>query len=381
MFYFGIDWSQAYHHLCILNEAGARVSHIKFEHSPTGFAKIEHERCNLKVPASECLVGIETSYNSVVDFLLDRNYPVHIVPPRATNGYRNRQRGSGAYDDDSDAALLASIMRTDRDSHPRLRRNTALTQQILAQVRLIESLRVSIQRQSNQLRAVLQRTYPEALGLFGDLTAQITLQFLMAYPTAAEASALSRDAFEAFCRQQGYTRTDLIPRRYAHLVAAAPSADPTVVRAHRYQVRILAQVLLPQVRCRTQALAGLGHLFEQHPDAFIFAYLPGAGPLLAPALLAKFGDHRDRFPAPESVQAQAGTCPVTERSGKRKKRVKFLLQEGTCPVLTSTGLSLSPPSHTRSPIGSPCGLLSHPVHCPAGGLWAYHVPRSNHRMG
>jgi transposase len=187
MVYFGIDWSENHHNMCIQNEAGARVSRIEFEHSPTGFAKIEAERRKLAVPASECPVGIETSYNIVVDFLLERSYPVHVVPPHATKGYRNRQRGSGAYDDDSDAALLASIMRTDRASHPCLRPNTALTQQILAQVRLIELLRNSIQRQGNQLRAVLLRTYAEAVGLFSDLTSPITLEFLSAYPTAQEA--------------------------------------------------------------------------------------------------------------------------------------------------------------------------------------------------
>jgi transposase len=50
--------------------------------------------------------------------------------------------------------------------------------------------------------------------------------------------------------------------------------------------------------------------------------LPGAGKLLAPALLTKFGDDRQRFPTPAAVQALAGTCPVTEQSGKRKV-IKF----------------------------------------------------------
>jgi transposase len=54
----------------------------------------------------------------------------------------------------------------------------------------------------------------------------------------------------------------------------------------------------------------------------IFQSLPGTGDLLAPGLLVKFGDHRDRFPQARDVQALAGTCPVTERSGKRKL-VKF----------------------------------------------------------
>ncbi len=66
----------------------------------------------------------------------------------------------------------------------------------------------------------------------------------------------------------------------------------------------------------------LQHLFCQHPDQAIFASLPGAGRLLAPALLAKFGDDRQRFTTSGSVQALAGTCPVTDRSGKRRV-VKF----------------------------------------------------------
>jgi transposase len=198
---FGIDWSEDHHTLCIRHAAGAAISRVALEHSLTGFDRIEVERRKLKVPASDCLVAIETSDNLVVDFLLEPDYPVYLVPPQATEGYRQRQRRSGTHDDDSDAALLADILRTDRESHRRLRPNTALTQHILAQVRLIEILRRSIQRQSNQLRAVLRRSY-------------------------------------------------------------------------------------------------------------------------APAVLAKFGDHRDRFPAAANVPALAGTCPVTQPSGKRK-RVKF----------------------------------------------------------
>jgi len=76
------------------------------------------------------------------------------------------------------------------------------------------------------------------------------------------------------------------------------------------------------MRCRLQAIAQLEAWFDQHPDAFIFKSMPGAGDLLAPGLLVKFGDHRDRFPTAGEVQALAGTCPVTVRSGKRKL-VKF----------------------------------------------------------
>ena len=43
---------------------------------------------------------------------------------------------------------------------------------------------------------------------------------------------------------------------------------------------------------------------------------------MAPALLAKQGDDRQRFTSTTSLQALAGTCPVTMASGKCK-RVTF----------------------------------------------------------
>ena len=322
MFYFGIDWSENHHNLCIQSDVGATISELELKHTLEGFEQLDLERQKLGVPSTDCLVAIETSHNLLVDYLLDRDYVVYLIPPQATDGYRTRRRSSGARTDETDAAVLAKALRTDLDCHRRLRPNSTLTQQILAQVRLIEVLRRSIQRQSNQLRAVLLRIYPQALGLFGTLTAQINLHFLMTYPTAQEALALSQSEFEAFCRNHRYCRAGLISRRYAQLMAPAPEANPSAVQAYRDQVRILAELLLPQVRRRIEALALLDQLFSQHPDAFIFESLPGAGELLAPALLAKFGDHRDRFPTAGSVQALAGTCPVTEASGRRKI-VKF----------------------------------------------------------
>jgi transposase len=45
--------------------------------------------------------------------------------------------------------------------------------------------------------------------------------------------------------------------------------------------------------------------------------LPGAGPALAPRLLAAFGERRERFPNAAAVQKYVGVAPVTERSGNK----------------------------------------------------------------
>jgi transposase len=53
-----------------------------------------------------------------------------------------------------------------------------------------------------------------------------------------------------------------------------------------------------------------------HPDFAIFHSFPGAGPALAPRLLAAFGAQRDRYQAAADLQTFSGVAPVTQRSGK-----------------------------------------------------------------
>ena len=93
---------------------------------------------------------------------------------------------------------------------------------------------------------------------------------------------------------------------------------PGTVLVYQQEAVQLAALLLSLIQLKNRTLREITSLFAQHPDASIFASLPGAGELLAPSLLVKFGDDRQRFPLARSVQALAGTCPVTDSSGKRK---------------------------------------------------------------
>jgi transposase len=56
--------------------------------------------------------------------------------------------------------------------------------------------------------------------------------------------------------------------------------------------------------------------FNVHPDMAIFDSFPGAGPALAPRLLAAMGSDRGRFESASEVQKYSGIAPVTNRSGK-----------------------------------------------------------------
>jgi transposase len=253
---------------------------------------------------------------------LGEYHQVYVIPPSVVKSTRGRYGQSGARSDERDAFLLADLLRTDRARLQPWRPDSLLTRQMRAKVSLIHHLTGHVVRLSSRLRAVLLRYYPGMVQVFSSLRTQIALQFICTYPTPQAAAALTWPEFQALARQHHYPNPKKLPRCFARLQAGQPQASDETVLVYQQEAVQLASLLLATVQAKNQALQALQRLFRQHPDCAVFVSLPGAGALLAPALLTKFGDDRQRFPTPASVQALAGTCPVTDESGKRKV-VKF----------------------------------------------------------
>ncbi len=315
----GIDWSETHHDICFMNDAGAVVTRMAVPHSPDGFLKLENTRQQLGVTVNECRVGLETAHNLLIDFLWAKGYSqVYVIPPSVVKGTRGRYRQSGARTDESDALLLADVLRTDRGRFQPWHPDDALTCQMRVKVSLHSYLTQQTTRFSNRLRAVLVRYYPVATQVFSSLKTQIALHFVQEFPTPQAAAALSFTQFKAFAKAHGYTRRAELPVCFAHLQQPQPEANSTTVAVYQDEAVALASLLLHLIQIQLTVGRDMLELFELHPDYPIFHSLPGAGAFLGPALLAKFGNDRARFPMPASVQALAGTCPVTDRSGKRR---------------------------------------------------------------
>jgi hypothetical protein len=164
----------------------------------------------------------------------------------------------------------------------------------------------------------LWRYNPNATRVFSKLDAQIALQFIIAYPTPEHAEQLTYQAFLRFVKQHRYPNPKKLPACFARLQKPQPQADQATVLAFQDEAVRLSKLALQLVRERVTTEGEIRKLFADHPDASIFDSLPGAGDRLAPALLAKFGDNRQRFPTAQTLQSVAGTCPYTKQSGKRK---------------------------------------------------------------
>src|SRR4051812_21385879 len=76
------------------------------------------------------------------------------------------------------------------------------------------------------------------------------------------------------------------------------------------------EALLPVISQYDRQIA---ETFAEHPDAFIFSSLPGAGAVLAPRLLAAFGNQRERYPTAATLQCASAVAPVTRQSGGKRQ--------------------------------------------------------------
>jgi transposase len=286
MMYLGIDWSQTKHDACFLTDTGSIAAQLTFAHQSEGFAKLDTMRRQLGIALDECCVGLETAHSLLIDWLWTHGYThLFVIPPNAVKSARQRYRQTGARTDQHDAFVIADMLRTDQARLQPWYPDSPLTQCIRAKVSLLLHLSQETTRTANRLRAVLARYYPAALAVFRDPASPIALQFIQAFPTPQMAAQLSRTDFATFVRARRYRQSEqVLTKAYTRLQRDYPVATMATIDAYREEAVLLAELLMALVQRRHTQLQALQIVFQQHPDAPIFASLPGAGGAACPSL-------------------------------------------------------------------------------------------------
>jgi hypothetical protein len=112
------------------------------------------------------------------------------------------------------------------------------------------------------------------------------------------------------------SRIDTLRQLIAQAVPAVK--DLAVLESSVLIVRRIVRQLETLREAITEHDKKIAALAKSHPDYGIFSSLPGAGPAMAPRLIAAFGTQRDRYATASAIQCYAGIAPVTESSGKQK---------------------------------------------------------------
>lgn len=324
MYFVGIDWADQKHDIAIVDDTGHVVTKpFTIKKSQQGFLSLLDQLWKLSMDKKQFKIGIETPYNILVDFLVDSNYPVFSIFPGSMKSFRKRYRTSGARDDHFDAFVLANTLRTDNACWRKVDFGSDLIREIRI---LVRDHHLWIAKQTaivNALRSTLKEYYPEYIHFFADIACACSLVFLKTYPDFHSARQLSLDQLNRFFKEHGHRKPKRIYKMYQILQQDHLNVNPVVISVKKRQAVALVDQLMLLIKNIKDYTTQIQQLLYQHPDHHIFLSYPGTGEILAARLLALFGDNRDLYHDAAELQAMAGTCPVTEKSGKNIHVVYF----------------------------------------------------------
>jgi transposase len=194
---------------------------------------------------------------------------------------------------------------------------TARLQQLVAHRRAVVDERTAL---TNRLQALLKGYFPQALILCGDdLWRPLALAFLRRWPSLQSLRKVRPETLRSFYYLHGSRSAKLIEQRLRVMERAiALTEDPAVVECLSLRVGLVVRQLAALLPVIAQYDRAIAQGFAQHPDAPIFASLPGAGPVLAPRLLAALGHQRERYPTAAALQCATAVAPVTRQSGGKR---------------------------------------------------------------
>ena len=243
-------------------------------------------------------------------------YPVN---PQTLARLRKAFAPSGAKDDPTDAALAVDILLQHFEKLRPWVPEDPFTRQLRTLVQARRRVVEQRVRVTNRLMANLKGYFPQALECFESLDSVLACDFLTRWPSLGAAQQTRAETLRTFFHRHGVRGAELIEGRIAMLAKAmALTTDAGVL----LPALVATQTQVAELRSLISAIetydAAIQRRFAKHPDAFIFASLPGAGAIFAPRLLAAMGSDRERYDSVASLQMYLGIAPVTERSGKSK---------------------------------------------------------------
>jgi len=312
----GIDWADTEHVYCLMDESGATLATGTIEHTAEGLGRfMALVRARVQTP-QDVLVALETSPGPLVGALLDQQFTVYAVNPKAVDRHRERFRVAGAKSDLRDAWVLATLLRTDRALYRPLLPDAEIAQELRALTRDRAELVRTRTMLGNQLTACLKAYFPEFLTLFADPDRPVALALLQTFPTREALQAPSPEQLEAFLRRHHCPHSrDRAVEIHTRLQGRGFQIAPPVVRTKAR----LAGTLASQLQTLTEHLdeydREIQRVLKLHRDGELYHSLPGAGDFLAARMVGELGDHRDRYRDASSAQCEAGTAPVTRKSG------------------------------------------------------------------
>jgi transposase len=240
------------------------------------------------------------------------------INPLTLAKYREAFKPSRPKDDPTDAELALDLLLRHPERFAPLQPQSVAMRTLLSLTEQRRELIAAKTRITNRLTNTLKQYYPQALEWFDQRDTILFCDFLTRWPTLAQVKRARVASLKAFFHAHNARRPKVIGARLDSIKAAASlTEDPGVIVPCRLHVLVLVEQLRVTLQAIDRFDREIADLAPTLPDYPLFQGLPGAGPHLAPRLLAAFGEQRQRFQGADELQKYTGIAPVTERSGKK----------------------------------------------------------------
>lgn len=314
-----IDWADKKHDICELN-CHANTQHLSVISSKPKAINEWANHLKIKYKGQLIAVACELKKGPLIYALSKFNHLVLFpINPSTVAQYRKAFSHSGAKDDPSDAIVQLDILTLHMDKLTAITPDSPTVRKLS---QLVEYRRKLVQERvdlGNRITTTLKNYYPHVLDWFKEKDTTIFCDFISRWPSLNSVKKARKQTLIDFFNKHNARYRDVNDKRIQAIKDAEPlTVDDAVIAPNV----LLVECLIPQFKQLMLSIERFDNeikaLYNQHADKFIFDSLPGAGPQLAPRLLAAMGANRDRYQSAQEIQKYAGIAPVTERSGKQE---------------------------------------------------------------
>jgi len=314
----GLDWADAKHDICVQAAGCEERQFDRFAHRTEHieqWARSMQQRFGGRIA-----VALELSKGPIVYAL--QKYDLFVlfpINPSTLAKYRQAFKPSRAKDDPSDAELALDLLLRHRDKFQPLKPQSVPMRKLCLLVEQRRRLVGDKTRCVNRLVNTLKQYYPQTLEWFEQRDTVLFCDFITRWPTLVQVKRARKTTLDTFFRTHNVRFEQVIEARLCAIKAATPlTRDAAVIEAHQLQAEILVEQLRVVLKAIDRFDQEIAATAVKLPDyALLFKPLPGAGPALAPRLLAGFGEDRQRYGSAAELQKYSGVAPVTERSGNK----------------------------------------------------------------
>jgi transposase len=326
--FIGIDWGSKSHAVCVVDAQDQRLLEREVLHRGEDVLAFLDQMLQLAGgDLGRVVAAMEAPHGVMVEALLERGVTTYTLNPKQLDRFRDRHSGAGAKDDDLDAYVLATSLRTDRRLFREISIPSAELMALTALSRTYQTLTDHVLAVANQIREQLLRYYPEIRELGAWHEEEWLWHLFEAAPTPARAARLTERRVAGLLQGhhiRRYKAKDILCRLRQRSLPVASGVPEAAAK------RIA--LLLPVLRAANTQRNACSHEMKQlltsftknetdspekmHHDAALLLSLPGIGVHNGAVMLTEAYSalqQRDY----QALRRLAGVAPVSKRTGGR----------------------------------------------------------------